>query len=728
MNKIKGIKYIGPIFDQSGYAKACRGNILSLHKQGVPITLAPISFEHMKSDFGEDGKILKELVNKDIDYNVVLIHSTPEFWSKYKEEGKTNIGYTIWETDKLHPSWKDYINTNVDKVLVGCEWNVGVFKDSGVTIPIGNVPHGICPNDSEAATNYNINGISDDTYMFYSVFQWCYDDKTRVLTDSGYKYFKDVTYDDSLATLNLETEELEYHKPEKLVSFDRDDKMISIQGSLFDICVNPEHKMVVRNKDSRDWNLKPLKDILSKNRDGKLIIQDKFRAKKNCKWTGKEISEFHLDKLSNAPLNEVRDCLEFNVDNLLEFLGWYLSEGSTYKGKTGYVTTITQLKSDNYRKEILECIKRMGFTPFERGKDIRFNSKDMYYFLKEFGLSKDKYISKWVKGLSTRQIMIILTSLFKGDGSLYNNGDLVKYTTVSKQLAEDVQECLLKVGLSGAISTSDPLQKTPGSIDGRIVQGKLLQYTVSVNRSFNEPSMYYSDVSEIDYNGKIYCATVKNNNMLVERNGKTIFSGNTERKDPVSLIKAYWYAFQNNENVALVLKTYRSDYSEQEKDAIRMTINRLKSVAVLDNYPPIYLISDMLTEDEIRSLHVRGDCYVSLDRGEGFGLSSFTAGAYGKPIIVTGFGGSTEYAKEDNSYLVNHTLTPVSGMPWSPWYRADQLWAQADVKHGSDLMKYVYENKDKAKRLGKDLQEYIYDTFSHEVLGKKLISEIEEVL
>jgi glycosyltransferase involved in cell wall biosynthesis len=374
MSKIKGIKYIGPIFDGSGYAKACRGNILSLHKQGIPLTLSPISFDTVKPDLGEDGKILKSLVDKAIDYNVVIIHSTPEFWEKFREVGKVNIGYTIWETDKLHPTWSGYINHNVDKVLVGTEWNIDVFKKSGVVIPIGSVPHGICPNDSDLATTYDISGIDDDTYVFYSIFQW------------------------------------------------------------------------------------------------------------------------------------------------------------------------------------------------------------------------------------------------------------------------------------------------------------------------------------------------------------------QERKDPVSLIKSYWYAFQNNEKVALVLKTYRGDYSDAEKQAIRTTITRLKQIAVLDQYPPIYLIPDMLTENEIKSLHNRGDCYVSLDKGEGFGLSPFQAGANGKPIIITGFGGTTEYAKEDNSYLINYTLEPVSGMPWSPWYRADQLWAKADNKHGADLMRHVYTHQEEAKEKGKKLQTYIHENFSHEVIGKKLISEIGEVL
>jgi glycosyltransferase involved in cell wall biosynthesis len=215
--------------------------------------------------------------------------------------------------------------------------------------------------------------------------------------------------------------------------------------------------------------------------------------------------------------------------------------------------------------------------------------------------------------------------------------------------------------------------------------------------------------------------------MLVERNGKVLFSGNTERKHPLALIKAYWYAFQNKENVALVLKTYRSDYSDGEKNAIRTTIKRLKQVTPMVNYPPIYLIPNMLTNDEIYGLHTRGDCYVSLDRGEGFGLSPFTAGAYGKPIIVTGFGGSTEYAKEDNSYLVNYTLTPVFGMPWSPWYRGDQLWAEPDIIHGANLMKHVFENQDEATARGKKLQNYIKENFVWEAIGKKIVDGIKSL-
>lgn len=372
--EIKGIKYIGPIFDGSGYAKANRGNIMALHSLGVPITLAPISFENSLPGNDAESKLLSSLVDKDIEYNIVIMHCTPEFYSQLREEGKTNVAYTIWETSKLHPDWAPYINASADKVLVGSKWNVDIFKGAGVTIPIGVVPHGIDMSVFKDTEPYPINGVSDDTFVFYSIFQW------------------------------------------------------------------------------------------------------------------------------------------------------------------------------------------------------------------------------------------------------------------------------------------------------------------------------------------------------------------QERKNPEALLKAYWHAFQDNEDVALVIKAHIGNYSDGEKARLKETILHLKKMSVYPNYPKLLLISDKLTEDEIHGLHARGDCYTSLDRGEGFGLCPFTAGACGNPIVVTGFGGTTEYAKRHNSALVDYQLTPVSGMPWSPWYLSDQLWAEADIVDGANKMRWMYENRHiEAKELGKKLKRDISENFSWEVIGNKLVKELEQL-
>lgn len=722
--EIKGIKYINPIFDGSGYSQAGRQYVLALHKLGIPITISPVSFELAKPSLGEDEKILRSLVNKKIDYNIVLCHTTPEFWEKFKEPDKIFIGYTIWETSKLHSSWPKYINDTADLCMVGCDWNVGVFKDSGVSVPIVNIPHIIDANEFKNITPYNINGIDTSAYVYYFIGQWCYDEQTRVLTREGFKYFKDLLYEDEIATLNKENDKLEYHKPDKIVKFRRKDKMLHLNSSgQYDICVTPDHKMVVKTKYDESWQLKPLNELLAKTTDGKLKVSNIYRSKKNCIWEGKEEEYFYLCNKEDITV----DSKKIRMDDFLEFLGWYLSEGSLERSPNYYRVVITQLKSEQYKKEIWECIERMGFTPVNHNnKDILFNSKYLYFYLLEFGKCYEKFIPAWLKNLSSDQIKIFLNSLIKGDGSFSKNGSWMKYTTTSKKLAEDVQECLLKVGFSGSISTCDPTTKKYEMIDGRLIKGTRLQYTISVNKQQNEPSLSRARLDEIDYDGYVYCATVKNHTMLVERNGKILFSGNTERKNVLATIKTYWRTFRRGENVALVMKTYRSDYSEPEKDAIRMTIKRLKSVCAMEGYtyPPVYLVLDMLSDTEIKGLHARGNCYISLDRGEGFGLSTATAGAAGNPVIATGFGGATEYLKKDNSYLVDYVETCCHGMPWSRWYSLDQYWAFPNEKHASELMRYTYENQTDAKNVGLKLQSDIDKNLNWKVIGHKIIDAI----
>ena len=53
------------------------------------------------------------------------------------------------------------------------------------------------------------------------------------------------------------------------------------------------------------------------------------------------------------------------------------------------------------------------------------------------------------------------------------------------------------------------------------------------------------------------------------------------------------------------------------------------------------------------------DCYVSLHRSEGFGLTPAEAMYLGKPVIATAYGGVMEFMTPENAYLVDHTMTRV---------------------------------------------------------------------
>jgi|ERR1035437_567785 hypothetical protein len=183
--KTVGVKYICPS-GNSGYAEAAKDYIIGLHKKGIPITVSLMKMDKSDSCVGERNKIVNSLVNKKVDYNKVIIHSTPEFWKKvYLEEKSKNpeveiIGMTVWETDKIDDRWIDWIN-EIDRVVVPCTHNKKVFENCNIFKPIGIIPHiskSIEINldfDNIVSKNFLIKlnkAVNGDDFVFYTIGQW----------------------------------------------------------------------------------------------------------------------------------------------------------------------------------------------------------------------------------------------------------------------------------------------------------------------------------------------------------------------------------------------------------------------------------------------------------------------------------------------------------------------------------------------------------------------------
>ena len=89
------------------------------------------------------------------------------------------------------------------------------------------------------------------------------------------------------------------------------------------------------------------------------------------------------------------------------------------------------------------------------------------------------------------------------------------------------------------------------------------------------------------------------------------------------------------------------------------------------------------------------DCYVSLHRAEGFGITLAEAMALGKPVIGTGYSGNLDFMTPENSWLVDYELVRI-GEDAEP-YPADGVWAQPDTDQTPRFMREVYENAGAAR-------------------------------
>ncbi len=325
---------------------------------------------------------------------------------------------------------------------------------------------------------------------------YCFDDKTKILTESGWKFFKDVNNGEKVATKNLKTGELEFQIPHAKQIYNYDGEMYSFEGKGVSLLVTPEHRLLARRKGKKEWEF---------------INPPEFKYgmefDKKVGWTGEETNKFKIPSIKGG--NRKRSIGNYNIKDYLEFMGWYISEGSAYEPSKGdYRISIAQSEK-KYREEICELLSKMKINYNNQSEfNLHMHSKELFYHVKELGTSKNKYIPKEIKKLSSELIKIFITTLFKGDGSFYK-GKLRRYYTNSERLAGDVVECLLKIGLCGTIRK----RKDNG------------MYIVDVETNHLTP-IYRKKLQKKQYRGHVYDFSVPNTTLVVMREGKVVVSGN----------------------------------------------------------------------------------------------------------------------------------------------------------------------------------------------------------
>lgn len=200
-----------------------------------------------------------------------------------------------------------------------------------------------------------------------------------------------------------------------------------------------------------------------------------------------------------------------------------------------------------------------------------------------------------------------------------------------------------------------------------------------------------------------------------------------ERKNPAGLLKAYLSEFRDDENVALVLKTFRL-YPGEEKDSdlIRKAIHELKIRTYFKKFPRLLLISSLLSREQMAGLHKQGDCYVSLNRCEGFGIPLVEAMLAKKPVIATDYGGSKDFLLPSTGYPVKCQETPVWGMPW-PMYSSKMVWGEPDLMEARKLMRYVFEHREEAAQMGKHGCGFIHENFNWKSIGTLMKNRLEQI-
>ncbi len=196
------------------------------------------------------------------------------------------------------------------------------------------------------------------------------------------------------------------------------------------------------------------------------------------------------------------------------------------------------------------------------------------------------------------------------------------------------------------------------------------------------------------------------------------FHSTVARKNPLGVIEAFKRAFKaTNQDVTLMIKFSNAKHYPQE---FEMVTEAAKS------HPNIQFINARLPKDVVNALFYNCDCYVSLHRAEGFGLTMAEAMFYEKPVIATGYSSNVEFMNTGNSFLVSYDLIRVEKDSGS--YKKGNIWADASVEHTAALMHYVFHNYEAAKQVGYRGASEMQDMLNPANIGKKIRHRVEHIM
>jgi glycosyltransferase involved in cell wall biosynthesis len=161
------------------------------------------------------------------------------------------------------------------------------------------------------------------------------------------------------------------------------------------------------------------------------------------------------------------------------------------------------------------------------------------------------------------------------------------------------------------------------------------------------------------------------------------------RKNPIGVVRAFARAFPDGTEATLLIKTINAGSAPDPHAQL---------VDAAAEHPSIRIVDASVSSAERSSLLAGCDCYVSLHRSEGFGMTIAEAMSHGRPVIATDFGGSAEYLRRRTGYPVK--WAPARVGPGVPIYPEDGIWADPDIDDAAALMRMVVSAPRAAARRG----------------------------
>ena len=107
------------------------------------------------------------------------------------------------------------------------------------------------------------------------------------------------------------------------------------------------------------------------------------------------------------------------------------------------------------------------------------------------------------------------------------------------------------------------------------------------------------------------------------------------------------------------------------------------------NVPNVEVINGLISNEKMDDIHRMCDCYVSFSHSEGVGMGAVEAAMRDKPVIITDYGGATEYIK--TPYTIECTLQELEKDDYL--FKKGMLWGNPDPTQLLEFMRDAFDKR-----------------------------------
>ena len=381
---------------------------------------------------------------------------------------------------------------------------------------------------TNVANDPNLTLVTHDAFSIDYVGA-CHDSETEILTKRGFVFFADLLDNDIVGAVEPKTHRLVWEKPLDRQTYRYDSSvygdMVLFESKHTNFCVTPNHELYLRNRRWSSTRGKYVHGDFEKIRADK--IQDHDLLLTQLDWEG--------NVCDDLPYQTVPLLSKVKLDDYLGMIGWYLSEGNRKHDVARSYTygSVWSQKSGTPSEARMRAVLDNCFGSKLRSPEITADGYDavtrfilhntvMSQYLEETlgNLSQNKFVPAWVLDLPVDKLQILLDTMMDGDGDSVKSGLKGwkhRYSTISKTLADNVQEIATKLGYNVKIACESKRRKAHHWPIYRVYWAEKTPTRVARSRS----------IYRIPYVGNVFCVTVPSGIIVTRRDGKIAIHGNS---------------------------------------------------------------------------------------------------------------------------------------------------------------------------------------------------------